>query len=141
MTTTGYATADFDLWPPLRRYLLLFLMFVGRCAGSTGGGIKCVRLLLLYKYVQLGLRKIIHPHAVICVKVGKQTISDAVLNGVVGMFVLFMGLFVFASLAMGAFGLDMVTSISSVAATLGNISSGLAAVGPTANYASLSSAG
>jgi len=135
MTTTGYATADFDRWPSFCRYVLLLLMFVGGCAGSTGGGIKCVRIFLLYKYIQQELRKIIHPHAVVAVKVGDQTISPGILNGVVGMFILFMGIFVLASMVMSLLGLDLITSVSSVAATLGNIGPGLATVGPAAHYA------
>ncbi|MBN2468773.1 MAG: TrkH family potassium uptake protein [Deltaproteobacteria bacterium] len=134
MTTTGFATVDFDQWPSFCRYLLFLLMFIGGCAGSTGGGIKCVRVLLLCKYIHQEFRKIIHPHAVFAVKLGNQTISPAILNGIVGLFILFIGIFVSASVAMCLLGLDIVTSISSVAATLGNIGPGLAAVGPTANY-------
>jgi trk system potassium uptake protein TrkH len=141
MTTTGYATADFGVWPAFCQYLLLFLMFIGGCAGSTGGGIKCIRIMLLYKYARHELRRIIHPHAVTTVKFGDQTISQAVLNGVLGMVILFIGIFVLASLAMSALGLDIVTSISSVAATLGNIGPGLASVGPAENYAHIPAIG
>jgi trk system potassium uptake protein TrkH len=134
MTTTGYATANFGVWPAFCQYLLLFLMFIGGCAGSTGGGIKCIRIMLLYKYARQELRRIIHPHVVTTVKLGEQSISPSVLNGILGMVILYMGIFVLASMAMSFFGLDIITSISSVAATLGNIGPGLGLVGPTEHY-------
>jgi trk system potassium uptake protein TrkH len=135
MTTTGYATANFGAWAPFCQYLLLLLMFVGGSAGSTGGGIKCIRIMLLYKYVQQELRRIIHPHAVTTVKLGEQNISQSVLNGVLGMVILYLAIFVLASLAMSSLGFDIITSISSVAATLGNIGPGLGLVGPAEHYA------
>jgi len=141
MTTTGYATADFGVWPPFCQYFLVLLMFVGGCAGSTGGGMKCIRIMLLYKYVQQELRKIIHPHAVIAVKLGEENISSSVLNGILGMIILFLAIFVLASIAMTFLGLDIITSISAVAATLGNIGPGLAKVGPTEHYAHLPAIG
>ena len=141
MTTTGYATADFGAWPPFCQYLLLLLMFIGGSAGSTGGGIKCIRIILLYKYAQQELRRIIHPHAVTSVKFGEQTISQSVLNGVLGMVILFMGIFVLASIAMSALGLDIITSISSITATLGNIGPGLGMVGPAADYTNIPAIG
>jgi trk system potassium uptake protein TrkH len=135
MTTTGYTTANFGIWPHFCQYLLLLLMFIGGSAGSTGGGIKCIRIMLLYKYAQQELRRIIHPHAVTTVKLGEQNISQSVLNGVLGMVILFLAIFVLASIAMSALGLDIITSISSVAATLGNIGPGLGKVGPAEHYA------
>jgi trk system potassium uptake protein TrkH len=135
LTTTGYATADFGVWPPFCQYFLLLLMFIGGCAGSTGGGLKCIRIMLLYKYAQQQLRKIIHPQAVIAVKFGEQNISVSVLNGVLGMVILFLGIFVLGSIAMSFLGLDIVTSMSAVAAALGNIGPGLGKVGPAAHYA------
>ena len=135
MTTTGYATADFGGWPPFCQYLLLLLMFIGGCAGSTGGGIKCIRIMLLYKYAQQELRKIIHPHAVVAVKLGDQNISQSVLNGILGMVILFIVIFVLASIAISFLGLDIITSISAVAAALGNIGPGLGQVGPAEHYA------
>ena len=141
LTTTGYATADYDQWSYFARFMLLFLMFIGGCAGSTGGGIKCIRIMLLYKYVQQELRKIIHPHAVVAVKLGDQNISQSVLNGILGMVILFIVIFVLASIAISFLGLDIITSISAVAATLGNIGPGLGLVGPAENYAHIPSIG
>jgi trk system potassium uptake protein TrkH len=141
MTTTGYATTDFGVWPAFCQYLLVLLMFVGGSAGSTGGGIKCIRVMLLYKYARQELRRIIHPHAVTQVKLGEQTISPGVLNGILGMVILYMGIFVLGSMAMSFFGLDIISSISSVAATLGNIGPGLGLVGPTEHYGHIHAVG
>ena len=141
MTTTGYATADFGVWPTFCQYFLLLLMFIGGCAGSTGGGIKCIRIMMLYKYAQQQLRKIIHPHAVITVKLGEQNISMSVLNGILGMVILFLAIFVLASIAMSLLGLDIITSISAVAAALGNIGPGLGKVGPAEHYAHIPAIG
>ncbi len=141
MTTTGYSTADFGRWPPFCQWFLFLLMFVGGCAGSTGGGIKCIRIMLLFKYAQQEMRRIIHPHAVVTIKMGGQTISPSVLNGISGMVILYIAIFIIASLVMSFLGLDMITSISSVAATLGNIGPGLGAVGPAEHYAHIHSLG
>lgn len=134
MTTTGYATADFDNWPTFCKYVLFALMFVGGCAGSTGGGIKCIRFLVIYKYLHGELRRLLHPQAVVAVKIGKQAVPLGVVHQVIGMSLLYLGIFVIASGIMTALGLDLVTSISSVAATLGNIGPGLAQVGPASHY-------
>jgi len=141
MTTTGFATADFDKWPSVCRYLLFLLMFVGGCAGSTGGGIKCIRFLVLYRYLQGELRRLIHPQAVVAVKIAKQTIPPAVVNHVLGMTLLYLGIFAIASGIMAGLGLDFLTSASSVAACLGNIGPGLAQVGPTSHYGEIPAAG
>ncbi len=141
MTTTGFATADFDKWPPLCRLVLFLLMFVGGCAGSTGGGIKCVRFLILYRYLQGELRRLLHPQAVVAVKIAKQTVPPAVVNHVLGMTLLYMGIFAVASGVMAGLGMDLITSASSVAATLGNIGPGLAQVGPSGHYADIPGAG
>lgn len=141
VTTTGYATSDFDTWPPVCRYLLVVLMFVGGCAGSTGGGIKCIRFLIIYRYLQGELRKLLHPQAVVVVKLGRQTIPPQVISQVIGMTLLYLGIFAVASGIMAALGLDLITSTSSVAATLGNIGPGLAQVGPAGHYGDIPSLG
>jgi trk system potassium uptake protein TrkH len=137
LTTTGYATADFEAWPWLCQVVLMLLIFIGGSAGSTGGSIKCVRIMLLFKHGYRELRRLIHPRAVIPVKLGGETISDDVLHSVWGFFILFMGLFVVAAVILSAMGVDIVTSFTAVAATIGNIGPGLGLVGPTDNYAHL----
>lgn len=133
-TTTGYATADFDAWTPFSRVLLMALMFVGGCAGSTGGGMKVIRLLMILKLGRVELKKLLHPRAVLMVKVKKIKVRPEVMLNVLGFITLYLGIFIFCSFLMSLLGLDMVTATSSVAATIGNIGPGLGAVGPMLNY-------
>ncbi len=134
MTTTGYSTANFELWPLFPKFLLLILMFVGGCAGSTGGGIKCIRILLLMKRCYRELFFMVHPHAVSPVKIGRRSVPENVLRGLTGFVILYLLIFLLGSLAMSLFGLDFMTAVSCVAASLGNIGPGLAGVGPYENF-------
>jgi len=136
-TTTGFATADFDSWSSLSRIMLLALMFVGGCAGSTGGGMKVIRLLLILKHGKSEIKKLLHPRAIFLVKVKKIKVRPEVMLNVQGFFNLYIALFVFCTFLMAALGLDMITAASSVAATLGNIGPGLGGVGPIANYSEI----
>lgn len=140
LTTTGFTTADFEKWPPLSQHLLLILMFIGGCAGSTGGAIKCVRILILLKQGIKELYQLVHPHAVLPVKLGKKVISADTLHGIWGLFFLYLIIFCLASLTLSLMGSDILTSISAVATTLGNVGPGLGAVGPTDNFAHLPAA-
>jgi len=139
MTTTGYATTNFDLWPSFSRTLLLLLMFVGGCYGSTGGAIKVGRILLLAKHTLAEIRRIIHPHAVLRVTWGReQTVANEVVVAVlnyVGLYLFLAGMGVLALSALTEANLD--TTLSAVATTLGNVGPGLGAVGPAANFAHL----
>lgn len=140
LTTTGYATQDYELWPALPQSLLLLCMFLGGCAGSTGGGIKCMRILLLLKQVSLELRRLIHPRAVMRVKLGGKNVPPDVIGSITGFFVLYLGLFIVSSLLLAALGVDLVSSFAAVAACIGNIGPGIGSVGPTDNYAHLAPA-
>jgi trk system potassium uptake protein TrkH len=135
LTTTGFGTADYEYWPPATGCILIFLMFVGGCAGSTGGGMKVARVLLLFKHARFQLYHLIHPRAVQLVKLGDAPVESGVMQSILGFFALFVGIFVFATFLMAATGLDLVTAASSVIATLGNVGPGLGLVGPTDNYA------
>ncbi len=135
LTTTGFGTADYEQWPAVTQYLLVLLMFVGGCAGSTGGGIKVARILLLFKHAQVQLFRLIHPRAVRLVKLGDFPVERDVMQAILGFFALYMGIFVFASFLMAASGLDLISAGASVIATLGNIGPGLGSVGPIDNYA------
>lgn len=141
MTTTGFATADYETWPPLSQVVLFLCMFLGGSAGSTGGGIKSLRIILLVKHGYREMLRLVHPHAVSPVKLGGRAVPADVLHSVWGFFILYLGLFIFFSLLMAAMGLDMITAFSSVAATLGNIGPGFGGVGPTDNYAAIPSMG
>ncbi len=134
LTTTGYATADYEIWPPLTQCLLLFCMFVGGCAGSTGGGMKVMRVMLLAKSSYKELLRLIHPRAVFHVKFGKRVVPADVLSGVWGFFVLWLALFFAGVLAVSATGVDVLTSFGAALACIGNIGPGVGLVGPTENY-------
>ncbi len=134
VTTTGFTTADFDKWPDLSRFLLLALMFIGGCAGSTGGAIKNIRILLLIKHGIREIFKLVHPNAVVPIKLGKTVVSEEIMNTVTAFFFLYMGLFTLSTIIMAFLGLDLVTAIASTAATIGNIGPGLAKVGASQNY-------
>jgi len=141
LTTTGYSTADFEQWSASSQILLFLMMFIGGCAGSTGGGIKVMRIYILMKFVFSEIVRLIHPHAVVSVRLGNTVVPREVLTNVLGFFILFMFLFIVGIFAMSAMGLDIITSLGAVAATLGNIGPGLGGVGPTDNYAYLPDAG
>ena len=135
MTTTGFATADYEGWPIICQYLLVSLMFIGGCAGSTGGGMKVARILLLFKHAHVQLFRLIHPRAIRLVKLGNTPVDREVMQAILGFFALFIGIFVVASFLMAASGMDLVSAGGSVIATLSNIGPGLGSVGPTDNYA------
>ncbi len=135
VTTTGYATADYELWPTMSQLILLLCMFLGASAGSTGGGMKCLRVMLYLKYCYKELFSLIHPHAVKPIKLGGRTIPEDVVRSVLGFMGLYVGLFAFSSVLMAGIGLDFTTAISSVASAIGNIGPGLGTVGPVDNYA------
>jgi trk system potassium uptake protein TrkH len=137
ITTTGYATADYELWPPLPQAILLFCMFLGASAGSTGGGMKCMRIMVLLKHVHIELIHLIHPRSVKHLKLGGRVVSDDIARSVWGFFILYLGLFIVSAFIMAGMGVDVVTSFAAVAATIGNIGPGLGEVGPADNYAHL----
>lgn len=137
MTTTGFSSVDFEQWPDFSKYFLLVLMFVGGCAGSTGGSVKVMRIFLLIKQCYRELYRLIHPRAVVHVKFNNSKVSSEVMDSILGFFFLYMFLTVIATMIMTFLGLDMVSAISAVAATIGNIGPGLGSVGPTDNFASI----
>lgn len=140
-TTTGFATRDFDAWPAFSRFALLVLMFVGGSSGSTAGGIKMMRVLVLVKVAYFAIYHWFRPHAVVAMRVGGVKVKEETIQGILGFFVLFMGLFVGCSLIMSALGLDLVAATTSVVATMGNIGPGLGLVGPVQNFAEVPAAG
>jgi len=135
VTTTGYATADYEQWPAMSQLILLLCMFLGASAGSTGGGMKCLRIMLCFKFCYKELFSLIHPRAVTHVKIAGKTVPDDVLRSVLGFLALYMGLFGLCSVLLAGLGVDLVTAFGAVAATLGNIGPGFGMVGPVENYA------
>lgn len=138
LTTTGYATADFNLWPNLSKMILLGLMFIGGCAGSTGGGLKVARVILLFRSVGRELRHLLHPRSVAVVKFEGKTVSDQTMASVTNYFALYCLLLVACVLLLGFDKMDTEASITAVIACINNIGPGLGAVGPAANYADFS---
>ena len=134
LTTTGYTTADFNQWPILSKMLLLLLMFVGGCAGSTGGAMKNIRILMLFKIIKTEIMKLVHPKAVHPVKIDGKAVDGGTVNGVKVFFITYIFIFVASILIISLDGKDIATTISSVAATIGNIGPGLGEVGATGNY-------
>jgi len=141
ITTTGYATDNFDLWPAMPKMILLLCMFLGASAGSTGGGMKMMRIMCCFKFSYKELFSLVHPHAVSYVKIGGKTVSDAVIGSILGFLALYLGIFVMSAVLLAGMGVDIVTSISAVASSIGNIGPGLGGVGPVANYAHIPMAG
>lgn len=133
-TSTGYITADYNLWPSFSCILLVILMFVGGSAGSTGGGIKQIRIVILMKHLYHELKKMIHPRAVFALRIGEDSIEEHVIKNVVVFFVLFIFFFGGITLFLAFMGYDIITCFSASIATLGNTGPGLSRVGAVENY-------
>ncbi|GMV06138.1 MAG: potassium transporter [Gemmatimonadota bacterium] len=133
-TTTGFVSADYELWVPGGQGVLLALFFVGGMAGSTGGGIKAVRVLLLLKATANELRKHLHPKAILLTRVGTKPVREDVLANVVGFVILYLLLCLAGTLVLTFMGIDLVTSLGASIATVGNVGPGFGLVGATDNY-------
>jgi trk system potassium uptake protein TrkH len=137
MTTTGYSTAEFALWPGFIPIMLICIAFIGGCAGSTCGGMKVIRIMLLYRQAVREIQRLIHPHAVIPVKIGGRKTSPVVMDAVWGFFFLYVSSFVMITIALNGVGVDPVTAYAAAAACITNLGPGLGDV--SSNYASLNS--
>ncbi len=138
ITTTGYATCDFNMWPELSKTVLVILMFIGGCAGSTAGGMKVDRFVILFKTLVKELKVIVHPRCVKKVKVNGKTVEHEVIRSVNVYVFAFVLLFVGSLLIISLDGYDITTNFTAVAATLNNIGPGLNMVGPTGNFSEFS---
>ncbi len=141
VTTTGYATFDYEAWPSMAQLILLACMFLGASAGSTGGAMKCLRVMLAFKFCYKELFSLIHPHAVKHVKIGGKTVSEDVIRSILGFLSLYVILFTVCAILLAGMGVDFVTSFAAVAATIGNIGPGFGIVGPTENFADIPALG
>ncbi|GAP43908.1 Trk-type K+ transport system, membrane component [Lentimicrobium saccharophilum] len=141
VTTTGFITSDYLLWPFFTWLLLFLLMFTGGCAGSTGGGIKIVRIILLFKNSRMELKRIVHPQALLPVRLNGKSISQQIIFNVLAFFLIYIIIFAFGSLVMSAMGMEFESAVGAVAASLGNIGPGLGTVGPVLNYSTVPMAG
>lgn len=134
LTTTGYATADFAAWPALAQLALFALMFFGGCAGSTGGGIKIVRVITMFRLAMNEMRYLVHPRGVFRIKMSGQTLRKDVVYTIAGFIVLYVSCLLLTTLVVATGGYDITTSFSTALVTLGNIGPGFGMVGPTENY-------
>jgi len=136
-TTTGFAVSDYGQWPVVTSLILFAAMFAGACAGSTGGGMKMVRVLLLFRQGMREVRRLIHPHAVLAIKLNGGKVSGSVVEALWGFFVLYIVCFMMVAILVALSGVDMLTSLAASAACITNTGPGFAGVGPAENYAML----
>ncbi|MBR5271715.1 MAG: TrkH family potassium uptake protein, partial [Clostridia bacterium] len=134
MSTTGFASADFDTWPQFSRTLLVVLMFIGACSGSTGGGMKVSRIMILFKTMAKEMQTIIHPKSVRAIKMDKKIIPHETLRSVNVYTVWLFVIFAVSCILLSFEGHDLVTNFTAVTATINNIGPGLAKVGATCNF-------
>lgn len=141
VTTTGFVTADFTAWTPFLTVFFFGLMFLGGSAGSTAGGIKVMRHLLIIKNGLLEFKRTLHASAIIPVRYNEKTVSEHIVYNIIGFFVLYMLLFIIGSLVLGFLGMDFVSAIGGAASSLGNVGPALGSLNPVSNYNSLPNAG
>jgi trk system potassium uptake protein TrkH len=140
-TTTGFVTEDFNLWPEYLKLLILGMMMIGGCSGSTSGSFKVIRFIILIKIITRELIKLVHPRAIFHVKVGDKTIDSDDLSNVAALTFLFMGISALSAIMLSFMGVDLTTAISASIASLFNIGPGLGGVGAMGNYASIPAMG
>lgn len=134
ITTTGYATANFELWPNFSKVLLFFLMFIGGCSGSTGGGIKVIRIITVIKIALNNIKYMLHPRGVFMLKVGGTTIRKSVVYTIAGFFGLYIFTILITTIVVSTCGTNIETSLTTALATVGNIGPGFGKIGPSENY-------
>ena len=138
ITTTGFATADFNLWPEFSKCILLCLMIIGACAGSTGGGMKVSRIMIVFKCVKREVKRLLHPKSVNIVKINEKKVKEETIQGVYVYFIAYIIVFIISVLLISLNNFDFATTFSSVLTTINNIGPGIAAVGPVENFANFS---
>ncbi|ASB49817.1 TrkH family potassium uptake protein [Alkalitalea saponilacus] len=141
LTTSGFATYDYLLWPTPAWTLLFLLMFVGACVGSTGGGIKVIRHVVSFRSVVLHFKRMLHPNSVSLLKINGEVIDDEKVSSLITFLVLYLFTFISGSIIMVFLGLDTFTAVGAVAANLGGVGPGIGTVGPAANYHHIHDAG
>lgn len=134
ITSTGFATADFNVWPEFSKMLLIILMFVGACAGSTGGGFKVARFVIMFKTAKKSLKKMLHPNSVNVVKSDDKAIDTETVHGVHSYLIIYLGLMIISMLLISLNDFDFATSFTSVATCINNIGPGISKVGPMENF-------
>lgn len=141
ITTTGFATYDYLLWPVPAWTMIFLLMFVGACVGSTGGGVKVIRHVVSFKNVFLNFRRMLHPNSVSLLKINNEVIDDDKVVSLISFLVLYIFTFTLGSIVMVFLGEDILTAVGSVAANMGGVGPGIGSVGPASSYAHIHDAG
>ena len=137
LTTTGFSTENFNEWPEMSKMLLFFLLFIGGSAGSTTGGMKIIRSILVVKYLLYEVRKLLHPKGVFNITIGENTIDDNVVRATLGFYLFYILIFVFTAMVLSMTGLDVTTALTASASAIGNVGPGLGSIGPTDNWGHL----
>ena len=137
LTTTGFNTENFNDWPDMSRTILFFLFFIGGTAGSTTGGMKIIRSILIFKYIIFEIRKLIHPKGVFNITIGKKNIDDDVVRATLGFYLFYVIIFAITAVVLSATGLDLTSALTASASAIGNIGPGLGTIGPTDNWGGL----
>jgi trk system potassium uptake protein TrkH len=137
LTTTGFTLYDYGSWPALSQLIVFFLFFIGGMAGSTSGGIKLIRTILVVKYIKAEITRMLHPRGLHHVKIGDTVIEDDIVRGTLGFYLFYILIFALSALVVSFNGFDIVSSLGISASSIGNIGPGLGIIGPTSNWASL----
>ena len=137
LTTTGFSTENFNEWPQMSKTLLFFLFFIGGSAGSTTGGMKIIRSIVVIKYLAYEVRKLLHPKGIFNINIGEKSIDDNVVRATLGFYLFYIFIFVFTAVFLSFTGLDLETALTASAAAIGNIGPGLGAIGPSDNWGHL----
>lgn len=137
-TTTGFVSTDYDTWPVFSRWLLIILMFIGGCSGSTAGSIKVMRIIILIKHAFREIKKNIYPNAVLPIRFGKNVLEDNIVSSIINFFLIYIFIFVLSTIILALDEVPIITAFSACAATIGNVGPGMGLVGPAENYAALS---
>jgi trk system potassium uptake protein TrkH len=137
-TTTGFVSADYDAWPVFSRWLLIILMFVGGCSGSTSGSIKVMRIIILIKHAFREIKKNIYPNAVLPIRFGKNVLEDNIVSSIINFFLIYIFIFILSTILLTLDEVPIITAFTACAATIGNVGPGMELVGPAHNYAGLS---
>jgi trk system potassium uptake protein len=138
MTTTGFSSIDFDKWPEFSKWLLVILMFIGGCSGSTSGSVKILRIMILLKHALRVIKKNIYPNAVLPIRFGNDVLDEGIISGVINFFLIYIFVFVISTILFSFDNVPVMTALTACAASLGNVGPGLELVGPANNYSSIS---
>ena len=138
MTTTGFCTVDFDKWNTFSKVILVFLMFIGACVSSTGGGIKVTRIILYFKEMHADIKRTLKPNAITKIRMNGNAVEKKVIQGLNSYLVIYLGILVISTAIVSVNGFDFTSTLTSVITCLNNVGPGLGIVGPTGNYASFS---